>query len=109
MQPKVTKFCGVFSKLKSRERSRWSEEMYLDAAMKVYADCHTRPFEFIAAWKELKDIPKWTSKLTSETSARTTCKRKAGEDCDMARPEDRKVAKKKQNIFYGASFLPPSE
>ncbi|KAE9047777.1 hypothetical protein PR002_g850 [Phytophthora rubi] len=78
MQPEVTKFCGVYSKLKSRERSGWSEEMYLDAAMQVYADRHKQPFEFLAAWKELKDMPKWTSNLTSEASARA--KRKAGED-----------------------------
>ncbi|ETI51150.1 hypothetical protein F443_05470 [Phytophthora nicotianae P1569] len=44
LQPEVTKFCGV------------------------YQDRHKQPFEFLAAWKELKDKPKWTKKITSASS-----------------------------------------
>ncbi|OWZ10430.1 hypothetical protein PHMEG_00016727 [Phytophthora megakarya] len=44
------------------------------------------PLIFLAAWK-------WTSKLTSEASARE--KRKTDEDADIIRPEGHKAAKKK--------------
>lgn len=91
MQPKVTKFCGVYARVKSRERSGWNDEMYLDAALEIYAERYKQPFEFLAAWNELKDKPKWTSKITSDSSARA--KRKAGSDGDVARPEGRKAAK----------------
>nr|KAE8941446.1 hypothetical protein PF009_g8766 [Phytophthora fragariae] len=95
LQPEVTTFCGVYAKVKSRERSGWSEEMYLDAALQVYADRHKQSFEFLAAWKELKDKPKWTTKLTSDGAARA--KRKAGGEGDVARPIGRKAAKAERN------------
>ncbi|GMF39045.1 unnamed protein product [Phytophthora fragariaefolia] len=77
--------------------------MYLDAAIKVYAVSYKLTFEFLAAWKELKDMPKWTSKLTSEASARA--KRKAGEDGDMSRLEARKAAKKKKPNYIESSTI----
>lgn len=55
--------------------------MYLDAALKIYAERHKQPFEFLAAWNELKDKPKWATKITSDSSARA--KRKAGSDGDV--------------------------
>ncbi|OWZ13817.1 hypothetical protein PHMEG_00012796 [Phytophthora megakarya] len=94
LQPEATKFCGVYSKWKSRERSGWSEDMYLNNSMKIYAERHKQPSEFLAAWKELKDMPKWTTKFTSDDNARA--KRKAGGDDDLARSEGRKAAKQKQ-------------
>ncbi|KAE8903706.1 hypothetical protein PF002_g19512 [Phytophthora fragariae] len=86
---------GEARSVKSRERSGWSEEMYLDAALQVYADRHKQSFEFLAAWKELKDKPKWTTKLTSDGAARA--KRKAGGEGDVARPIGRKAAKAERN------------
>ncbi|KUF70757.1 Glutathione S-transferase T3 [Phytophthora nicotianae] len=68
LQPEVTKFCGVYAKVTSRESSGWNDAMYLDAALKVYQERHKQPFEFLAAWKELKDKPKWTNKITSASS-----------------------------------------
>eukprot|EP00644_Phytophthora_capsici_P019069 jgi/Phyca11/52094/gw1.507.4.1 len=96
LQPEVTKFCGVYARVKSRERSGWNDEMYLDAALKIYAERHKQPFEFLAAWNELKDKPKWTTKITSESSARA--KRKAGSDGDVSRPGGRKAAKAAQQV-----------
>ncbi|OWY96905.1 hypothetical protein PHMEG_00032706 [Phytophthora megakarya] len=63
LQPEVTKFCGVYANVKSKER-------------------------------ELKDKPKWTIKITSDTTARA--KRKAGGDGDVPRPGGCKAAKAEQ-------------
>eukprot|EP00644_Phytophthora_capsici_P015040 jgi/Phyca11/11634/fgenesh1_pm.PHYCAscaffold_76_\ len=46
LQPEVTKFEGIFSKLKSKERSGWNEEMFVKSAVSIYGERHKQPFEF---------------------------------------------------------------
>lgn len=62
--PEVTKFSGLHSKLKRRERSGWNEDMYVKSTMEVYADRHKKEFEVLSAWETLKDTPKWTREST---------------------------------------------
>lgn len=104
LQPEVTKFCGIYAKVTSRERSGWNDAMYLDAALKVYQERRKQPFEFLAAWKELKDKPKWTNKITSASSIGV--KRGTSDVASLERPEGRKAAKAanaKTNESHGSA------
>ncbi|EEY67932.1 uncharacterized protein PITG_18344 [Phytophthora infestans T30-4] len=92
--PEVTKFEGIFTKLKSQPRSGWSEPMYVENTAKIYQERTKHPFEYLAALKGLRDKPKWTRKLT--TSIHAGNKRKTGDGDLVARPEGQKAAKKKK-------------
>ncbi|KAE9324995.1 hypothetical protein PR003_g16588 [Phytophthora rubi] len=89
LQPEVTKFEGIYAKLKSRERSGWNEENYISSAIEVYAERHKQQFEFLAAWKELRNKPKWTSQLTTNIGT----KHKNSEMPPLTRPGGQKAAK----------------
>ncbi|KAG1706913.1 hypothetical protein DVH05_027763 [Phytophthora capsici] len=71
--------------------------MYLDAALEVYQERHKRPFEFLAAWEELKDKPKRTNKIKSASSIGV--KRGTSDVASLERPEGRKAAKASKAKF----------
>ncbi|KAF1785289.1 hypothetical protein GQ600_20118 [Phytophthora cactorum] len=50
-----------------------------------------QPYEFPAAWKELKDKPQWTEKITSATNV--GAKRGASDSNSVSRPIMRKAVK----------------
>ncbi|KAG1692172.1 hypothetical protein DVH05_025602 [Phytophthora capsici] len=89
LQPEVTKFEGIFSKLKSKERSGWNEEMFVKSAVSIYGERHKQPFEFLDAWNELRDKPKWIQRLTASSTTLGTQRKKEA----VPRPEGQKAAK----------------
>jgi hypothetical protein len=101
--PEVTKFEGIFSKLKRRECSGWNEAMYIANAAKIYNKRHKQPSEFKAAWEVIRDKPKWTSKLT--TASIITNKRKADDEPAVSRPGGQKAAKR--NSKQSATAMRP--
>lgn len=88
--PEMAKFEGILSKLKSKVRSGWTPEMYVSAALKIYAERYKHSFELQGAWEVLRGKPKWVAKLL--TMNKKGEKRKA-DDVVNERPEGRKAAK----------------
>ncbi|KAI9981070.1 hypothetical protein PInf_010479 [Phytophthora infestans] len=95
LQPAVTKFEGIYSKLKSRERSGWNEEKYITSAVGIYAERHKQQFEILAAWKELRDKPKWTAQLTTTAGS----KRRGTDASVVCRPQGQKAAKRSKGVL----------
>ncbi|ETO65361.1 hypothetical protein F444_17309 [Phytophthora nicotianae P1976] len=48
LQPAVTKFEGIYSKLKSQGRLGWNEEKVISAAEGIFFERHKQQFEFLA-------------------------------------------------------------
>ncbi|GMF58956.1 unnamed protein product [Phytophthora fragariaefolia] len=72
MQPEVTKFSGL--------------------SLEVYAERHKQDFEFLGAWKTLKDKPKWNIQVTTTGGT----KRTSLEALSTTRPIGVKKAKTKK-------------
>ncbi|KAJ8524470.1 hypothetical protein ON010_g16648 [Phytophthora cinnamomi] len=104
MQPEVTKFEGIYMKLQSQERSDWSEQTYIENTAKIYQERTKQPFEYLAAWKELRNKPKWSGKTT--TSLQAGKKRKAAVDgsLELQRALTLAIAARSERVACAVSF-----
>jgi hypothetical protein len=88
--PEITEFCGIYAKLKSKERSGWNEAMYVENACKIYAERYNSSFgDLLSTWQILRNNPKWIAKLSTMKSN----KRKSRDETEAVRPVGTKAAK----------------
>lgn len=67
----VSKFCGLYSKVKAMKKSGWSEDMYRDQCLELWKRLKSskeKAFEYLSCWVILKNSPKWMLSLSSSSS-----------------------------------------
>ena len=62
LQKSVNIFCGAYAKSKHVEKSGYTEQDYIDLALKIYSDSMPKQqaFKLIHCWQILRNKPKWT-------------------------------------------------
>jgi hypothetical protein len=67
VKKEITKFCGVYSRVRSTWSSGHSDDMIMESAHKRFkSENNEKPFTLEYMWREIKDQPKWRRILEEE-------------------------------------------
>ncbi|GMF40373.1 unnamed protein product [Phytophthora fragariaefolia] len=96
----VGKFCGCYAAIKQLNQSGKTDEDRLEDAMTMFESEQRVPFDYLEAWRELRDEPKWLALPDSNSNPRarkisSVAAGGVGNDC-LSHPEDVSTQKKTQ-------------
>lgn len=70
LQKAVNKFCGSYSKAKQVEKSGYTEQDYIELALRIYSDSTPKQHQFklLHCWHILRNKPKWTGCIAEKNT-----------------------------------------
>jgi hypothetical protein len=69
----ITKFCGVYGRLKATWKSGQSDDMVMNSAHAIFEkENKDKPFTLEYMWREVKDLPKWCRIVQEDSGNKRT-------------------------------------